>query len=246
MKEFYWESKAREEPVPHIIGLTASPVINSNILALEKLEKTLDAVCRSPKKHREELLAHSQRPSLVSISFKPALQLSPTEYSETIKKLVAARNKLNIMEDPWILSLVNDKSERAMRQLAKALKEKSTYVQDKMRQFCRRSMEMAANIGSWAADWYIYETIRRFLIGVGRQGAVSESYRDEEVVYLARVFHNADIRPPPSVYDESSLSDKVQRLIEVLLSKDQDTRGISEGNLTMRYPEGITNSWIVL
>lgn len=137
MKEFYWENKAKMEPVPHILGLTASPVVRSDVSALEKLEQTLDAVCRSPTKHREELLACSQRPSLASITFKSKLQLPPTEYTESIRKLVAARNKLDIMEDPFIVSLIHDRSDRARRQLEKALKQRSTYVQDSMKSFVR-------------------------------------------------------------------------------------------------------------
>lgn len=137
MKEFYWENKAKRAQVPHILGLTASPVVRSDISALEKLEQTLDAVCRSPTKHREELLACSQRPSLVSITFKPTMQLAPTEYTESIQRLVAARNNLDIMSDPFVVSLRHDKSDRARRQLEKALKQRSTYVQDCMKSFIR-------------------------------------------------------------------------------------------------------------
>lgn len=137
MKEFYWENKAKREQVPHILGLTASPVVRSEVSALEKLEQTLDAVCRSPTKHREELLACSQRPSLVSITFRPKQQLPEIEYTESIRKLVAARNKLNIMEDPFVVALIHDRSDRARRQLAKALKQRSTYVQNCMKSFVR-------------------------------------------------------------------------------------------------------------
>ncbi|CAN8103593.1 unnamed protein product [Discula destructiva] len=225
MREFYWTSKNKRDPVPHILGLTASPVFNE-ASSLEKLEQTLDSVCRSPTRHREELMANSQRPSLVLIPFKPELQFSLTEYSESIRKLVAARNKLKIMEDPYIVILINDKSDRARRQLEKALRQKSTYVQDTMKQFCRRSMEMATKIGSWAADWYIFETIRRFLSGVRRQGVTTESWRDAEVVYLAQTFQDADIRPPPPVCDQTNLSNKVQQLIKVLVGKDDKAKGI--------------------
>lgn len=137
MKEFYWENKAKREKVPHILGLTASPVVRSEISALEKLEQTLDAVCRSPTKHREELLACSQRPSLLSITFKSQTQLAPVDYTESIQKLVAARKKLNILEDPFVVSLIHDRSDRARRQLEKALKQRSTYVQDSMKSFVR-------------------------------------------------------------------------------------------------------------
>lgn len=86
-------------------------------------------------------------------------------------------------------------------------------------------MDIAINFGIWAADWYIFETIKRFLAGIMRQGATSESWRDAEVVYLARVFQDADIKPPRP-YEQSDPSDKIQRLIDLLLSNDGDARGI--------------------
>lgn len=91
---------------------------------------------------------------------------------------------------------------------------------------------MARDLGSWAADWYIFETIKRFLTGVVRQGATSESWRDAEVVYLVRVFQTADIRPPLA-YDPSNFSHKVQRLVEVLLSHSDDAKGIGVFPITM-------------
>lgn len=182
MKEFYWESKAKGHPVPRILGLTASPVTKSEVSSLEKLEATLDAVCRSPKKHREELLSHSQRPTLVTVAFKAKTQLSANEYTDSMTELFEARNKLNIMEDPYIVFLRAEKTDRSQRKLAEAIGKKKTYVQDAMKSFSRKSFDIARDLGVWAADWYIYETIRRFLTGVTRQGAVSASFRDAEVV----------------------------------------------------------------
>lgn len=225
MKEFYSESQTGGLHVPHILGLTASPVIRSDISSLVKLEATLDAVCRSPTKHRDELLSHSQRPSLITVPFKPKTQLPSCDYTESMAKLIEARNKLDIMEDPYIISLRAEKTDRSKDRLAKALKTKSTYVQNSMKSFCRRSCDIAKDLGGWAADWYIYKTIQHFMAGVGRQSAVSQSFRDAEVVHLAMVFEKANIGEPPP-FEPSSLSDKVQQLINVLLKYEGDARGI--------------------
>lgn len=227
MKEFYHESKAKGESVPHILGLTASPVVRSDISSLEMLEAILNAVCRSPTKHREELLAHAQRPELVQVGFKPKQHVPDPELTDSITKLIAARNSLNILEDPYVGFLSAEKTDRSRRQLIIALKQKKTYVQDSMKTFCRKSIDIARDLGNWAADWYISETIDRYLAGIARQGAISKSYRDAEVVYLARIFQDATIQRPPLLYEESSqLSDKIKRLINLLLPYDADTRGI--------------------
>lgn len=225
MKQFYSEWQARGHHVPHILGLTASPVIRSDISSLEKLEATLNAICRSPTKHRDELLSHSQRPSLITVPFNSRTQLSSDDYTKSMAKLVKARNGLDIKEDPYIRSLRAEKTDRSRRKLAEALKKKSTYIQDSMKSFCRRSFEIAQDLGPWAADWYIHETIQRFLAGVGRQSAISKSFRDAEVVYLARIFEQANISSPPD-FEPSSLPDKIRRLIDVLLKYGSDTRGI--------------------
>lgn len=226
MKEFYWESKAKCSPVPHVLGLTASPVVRSDVSSLKQIESTMDAICRTPTTHRQELLAHSQRPELFSTTFTSKSQLSANEYSESMLKLVAARNKLNILEDPYVVSLKAEGTDRARRKLEEAIKQRRTYVQDSMKSFCRRSVEISKELGSWAADWFIFEAIRRFLAGISRQGASSRSFRDSEVVYLARIFQDADIGPPAPTYEDSGLSDKVQRLLQVLLAYGSDARAI--------------------
>ncbi|KAH8760950.1 hypothetical protein F5882DRAFT_384168 [Hyaloscypha sp. PMI_1271] len=50
MQDFYWSKKISKEPVPHILGLTASPVMGSNWGDLEILESILDATCKRPRK----------------------------------------------------------------------------------------------------------------------------------------------------------------------------------------------------
>lgn len=49
---------------------------------------------------------------------------------------------------------------------------------------------------------------------------------DSEVVYLARILQTAEIRPPPHLREDSNLSSKVHRLIDILLHYEGDARGI--------------------
>lgn len=226
MKEFYDEARAKGDPVPHILGLTASPVVHSDIWSLQMLETTLNAVCRSPTKHRDELLDHVQRPVLAQVVFKPKQHLNDAEFTDSVTKLIVAWNRLDILEDPYVGFLTTEKTDRARRMLEVALRQKKTYVQDSMKTFCRRSVDIAKDLGTWAADWYISQTINRYLAGIRRQGAISHSYKDAEVVYLARIFEDARIHPPPHLFEASQLSDKVKQLIQLLLAYEDDTRGI--------------------
>ncbi|KAI7788663.1 RNase3 domain-containing protein [Diaporthe eres] len=226
MREFYQESKGKGNPVPHVLGLTASPVVRADISSLEELENTLDATCRSPTRHRQELLAHTRRPSMFNIQYRSKLKVLRNEYTLSMSKIHKAHAGLDIKEDPYVHWLCAQNTDRSKRKLSDAFMKKDTYTQGAMKKFCRRSVEICRDMGSWATDWFIFETIRRFLDGVQRQDAISQSFKDAEVVYLARIFQNAEIDPPLETYDESALSEKVKQLIDVLIKYEGDARGI--------------------
>lgn len=229
MKEFYREAKDKGQPVPHVLGLTASPVIRADISGLEELENALDATCRSPTRHRAELLAHTRRPKMFAVQYVPKSKVPRNEFTQRMFKIHEAHAGLDIKKDPYIQWLCAQDNDRSKRKLHDAIIKNDTYVQGAMRKFCRRSVDICRDMGSWATDWYIFETIRRFLDGFQKQDAISRSFKDAEVVYLVRLFQNIQntkIDPPSETYDESTLSEKVRQLIDVLLKKEGDTRGI--------------------
>lgn len=226
MREFYREAKDNGNQVPHILGLTASPVVRADISSLEDLENTLDASCRSPTRHRAELLAHTRRPAMFNIQYRPTLKIPRNEYTESMTRIHEAHAGLDIKEDPYVHWLCAQNTDRSKRQLQDAFMKKDTYSQGTMKKFCRRSVDICRDMGSWAADWYIFESIRRFFDGVRRQDAISKSFEDAEVVYLARIFQDAEIEPPLATYDDSILSEKVRQLINILIRYEGDARGI--------------------
>lgn len=228
MREFYWDAKSQGNPIPHILGLTASPVIRSEISSLEILETTLDAICRSPTRHKEELLAHTRRPSMFYVSYEAKARILTSDYTESMQKIQQAQAEAedNILNDPYVLSLGTQGTERAKRKLNDAIMKHDTYIQKSMKTFCRRNAEICEDLGSWAADWYISETIGRFMAGVKLQGSSSEVFMDPELVYLVRAFQNVNVKPPPKLDEYSDLSEKVRRLIHVLLEYKGDARGI--------------------
>jgi ERCC4-related helicase len=226
MREFYREAKDKGNPVPHILGLTASPVNRADRASLEKLENTLDGCCKSPTRHREELLAHTRRPSMFNIQYLPSLKVSQHEYTQSMSKINKAYKELDIREDPYVIELCHQNTKRSERKLQDAFIKRNTYVQATMKKFCRKSVDICQEMGSWAADWYIFEAIRRFLDGFRRQDVVSQSYKEAEAAYLARIFQNARIAPPLDTHDAMVVSEKVTSLIDVLLRYESGMRGI--------------------
>lgn len=154
MKEFYWTAKMQDSPVPHILGLTASPVVRSHVSTLQQLESTLDSVCRSPTRHRDELLAHTNRPSLFSVTYK-SKPCPRSEYTDAMTKIHLAREaaKKNILDDPFVKHLQTENAPRKEEMLKAAVMQHRTYVQTRLKTLCTRSVEIATELGSWAADW---------------------------------------------------------------------------------------------
>ncbi|KAI3394785.1 hypothetical protein diail_2187, partial [Diaporthe ilicicola] len=164
---------------------------------------------------------------MFDIQYKPKLKILRSEYTQSMLKIREALEDLVLEDDPYVQWLRVQNTERSMRKLKDAIMKQETYIQRTMRTFCRRSVEICRDTGSWAADWYIFETIHRFLNGVKRQGVTSLSYKDAEVVYLARIFQNAKIDAPLSSHDDSVISEKVRQLVGVLISYEgDDARGI--------------------
>jgi len=74
---YFYHQRAREGlPVPDILGLTASPVLRSDPTQLKVIEANLNAIARTPLKHRDELLRHVRPPKLKLVEYdgpaKPA------------------------------------------------------------------------------------------------------------------------------------------------------------------------------
>lgn len=74
--EFYHSIKDGQNR-PAILGLTASPVKSKNGKGLEDLERNLNAVARTPKLHREQLLQYTHCPAMIAASFDQFPQEPP-------------------------------------------------------------------------------------------------------------------------------------------------------------------------
>lgn len=136
MLSFYHTKKAKGHYVPHILGLTASPVMRSDPTSLEKIENNLDSRCRTPTHARSELLLHVKLPTLSEVFYQtssPAESL--TGYTTTISTLGEAFASLNIYEDPYVLHLRRQDTEKSRRSLEKVLLNHKTWCFGQMKTF---------------------------------------------------------------------------------------------------------------
>ncbi|KAI5928036.1 RNase3 domain-containing protein [Camillea tinctor] len=220
----YRQEKIAGSPVPSILGLTASPVMRSDPDAIDVIERTLDAVCKSPSIHRAELMETVKRPTLSCVSYSPS---SRTPYTATMNSLMSVFNNMNIYEDPYILHLRSQDTERSRAALEKALEKRDTFIFRQFRSLCHKSTEILTELGSWAADYFLYSSIGWYLDMVAKNDPFFETWQTAEKQYLARALRRvAIVEPPPIDHDISTLSNKVRTLIRELLAADDDTIGI--------------------
>lgn len=227
MTDIYQKYKEDGHPVPHILGLTASPSMSSTEKDLVALEKTLDAICRTPTIHREELLARVKRPTVRLATYTDAGLAVNVAYPPSLASLEAVYQGLKINEDPFIQHLASKKTERSRRELRDAVLKKDTFVQSQMKQLVRASRKLLAEIGPWAMEFFISGTIDRFILAQtsNTMGASTSKAREKE--YLAQKLSEVEYyRPTPDELPTSPFSDKVAVLLRHLASQESDTVGI--------------------
>ncbi|KAI1376087.1 hypothetical protein F4677DRAFT_95475 [Hypoxylon crocopeplum] len=220
----YHESKAAGLPVPSILGLTASPIMRSKLDALELIEQTLDAVCRSPHIHREEFLSIVKRPTMHYVFYSTPDYIPLTSSMESLDRVY---HSLDIYKDPYIIRLQADSSERSRTALVKALKKRDTYVLKQMQSLWRKSGEIQRELGPWAADYFIYAAVTQFLKSVKMNDPWFQEWSILEKRYLASALEKVKITIPAPFEDGTAgISDKVVALMRELSNRDDGTIGI--------------------
>ncbi|KAK8133922.1 RNase3 domain-containing protein [Apiospora sp. TS-2023a] len=220
----YRDYKTSGLPVPYILGLTASPVIGSDKDALEKLEETLDAVCKAPSRHRTELLSMVNRPVL---SFQPFDTLGPSGHvtpTALMSSLHRVYHGLDIRQDPFVVRKRAENTERSRMELCNALDKNDTYVFRQMRSFCRRSEEICRELGHYAADYFIKTALAQFVGSVQTNKVLYSSWEFNEKHYLSTLFGQIDTKL--SSTENTKVSLKLQALINLLVGCDEDALGI--------------------
>ncbi|KAI0016621.1 hypothetical protein F4780DRAFT_669124 [Xylariomycetidae sp. FL0641] len=221
--ERYQLNKSAGLPIPKILGLTASPVISS-FGGIEKIESTLDAICRTPSLHREELMSAVKRPTMSCITYHRPDCLFPTDSMRGLAKVVQS---WNIYEDPYIVHLMAHDTERSRVYLERALLKEDTYCIKQLRSLWRRSIEIQKDIGSPAADYFLLAAITQFLESVDTNDAWLETWTMEEKQKLAQVLRHVPLVQSHPIHEPmTTLSHKLLQLTKLLKSMDHDTLGI--------------------
>ena len=231
MRGFYHKQKMEGREVPRILGLTASPVMRSDPGSLTSIEETLDAICRTPTKNRAELRLHVKLP-ILSQAYHQALlpEASLTSYTRTIASLGQAYKCMKISEDPYVISLLKEDTEKSRRKLDKVRLNHKTTCQDQMKNFLNATLKLCRELGAWAADYYVSGVVAN-ATRVVEEAESTVGFWDipgAEKQYLAKALR--DVEVTRNACDKPDgiplVTDKVSKLIEVLLRKTDLFSGI--------------------
>jgi ERCC4-related helicase len=219
MRDFYQRRKAQRLTVPSILGLSASPIMNSRLKSLESIEATLDSICKTPVKKRAEFLQHVKMPELRQVLYiHGMIEFEPRAYTSSVISLHIIFNNLDINEDPYIKRLKSEKSERSERALESSLQKKNTWCYKQMKTFCDTSLVICRELGIWAAEYYIAQVVAKYGQLVDTSTDYLETWSDEEKRYLSKILKKIKITPMASETPLASLaiSDKVRQFISAL------------------------------
>ncbi|KAI1266146.1 RNase3 domain-containing protein [Xylariaceae sp. FL1019] len=217
LMERYRISKSAGLPYPSILGLTASPLMKSQIDSIEEIERTLDATCRTPSVHRTELLAAVNLPKVSYISLPELLIPSATDAMESLGGVL---HSLDITMDPSILHFGKEASEKSLIKLARAFATGDTLIQNQMKSLVRTSTIILLQLGRWAADYYIYCSLQKARGSKDYDIPMAGRWSPEESQYLADALQLVKVKKPmpfthvPDCLVSSKFEILVQRLLE--------------------------------
>ncbi|KAJ6619807.1 hypothetical protein B0H10DRAFT_2025133 [Mycena sp. CBHHK59/15] len=246
MTEFYFDCSPRpvgpsggstgEGVRPMVLGLTASPIFGGNVAsAFRTIEKNLDSVIRSPRRQREELAQFVHRPVFKHVLYRP----DPEPFSTNLAAFDFVLQSLDIDQDPWVVSTRKKLAKmtpgtpdynRLDQKLSKTILKQNSYTHAALQQVSRAAAEICSDLGSWAADWYIWKVLQQAKAATNPYQNVVSDLSHLERGYLAsildRIVVTAVSYSDDDIIDESS--DKVRVLVECLLAEKADTESHNE------------------
>ncbi|KAG9663479.1 P-loop containing nucleoside triphosphate hydrolase protein, partial [Aureobasidium melanogenum] len=212
MQQFYRPAELAGQPVPRILGLSASPVMNAKAGGLEILEANLDSHAITPRLHRSELMQYAHIPELLKRTFES--RDAPDTPNSLREALTAAIHMYKIREDPYLVELVQTGGPDMKAKVDEVLMSRKTYCTDQLRALRKRAEVIARDISSSAAEAYIQACRDKFLAGVQENNSLwMPELSHKEKSHLAEILTNLRVDP---VNSDTNVSLKLRLLLDIL------------------------------
>ncbi|KAH8825378.1 hypothetical protein DL96DRAFT_1612994 [Flagelloscypha sp. PMI_526] len=223
---------------PMVMGLTASPIFGTNVQkAFKTIEANLDSTIRSIRINKEELARYTHKPRFKHTSFFPDEDAPPGPNLAALSSVV---NGLVIEDDPWVKGR-RERLKTAQKhtvewrkldqQLSDAIHNKNTFCHKGLHDLKRMGFILLDDLGSWAADWYISEVVKKVCgNGLDTSGFLFASLKSKERQYLRDILSRVEIVPTDYSIAaiEGGITDKVIAFIQQLEAEDRTARDENE------------------
>jgi endoribonuclease Dicer len=236
MQEFYQDLPPRtasaDGPVrPMVLGLTASPIYGGNVeKAFRTIETNLDCTIRAPRRNRAELATYVHPPIFKHIMYQPP---AANPFSTNLAALDSVIATLDIEDDPYVKNLRSQiarmapgSSEytRTDQKLSKVISKQNSFTHKGLADFQRAAYDICADIGPWAADWFVWRVIDRAKAAANPYNTMMMTWKKSEKAYLLGILEQVVVSPvsyyPEDIADD--VSDKTQALIACVLAEQAD------------------------
>ena len=159
MRTFYHPAEGEELAfdLPHILGLSASPVTSSKS-TLEEIEWNLSATCRTPTRQLDEYRQFVHEPEFLVL---PYAIPEPAPQPRILSRLRQVIDSIDINNDPYVLYLRRDGSDKAQDKLREMLSSRATATFKQLEALERRANEIHSQLGESACNRFVFECTMR-------------------------------------------------------------------------------------
>ncbi|KAF2741102.1 dicer-like protein 2 [Polyplosphaeria fusca] len=223
MKYFYKPLLRQSEGVglPGILGLSASPLMRAKATgaSLQSIEHNLNAITRTPKIHRKELMDFVHKPNLSKVIYQ-----TPVSGLVSSPLLGIVQNMLQHYDfkiDPYVLDLQrrHRAGEKIENQIQKFSLKKETYCQNQIKKLSAKGGAMLHELGASATEWYLHQCIFRYEQALKKSDSDLLNWSTQEKDHLSALFRGVTTPDEPPSLRLDHLSDKVERLINILVDE---------------------------
>jgi ERCC4-related helicase len=206
------------DQVPHILGLSASPITKKRTTEVLELEKNLNATCMSPIQQVEEYASFVNVAELVLLLPPPASR--PT--STWLKALSVAVSSVDVEHDPLIAYLRLRNSPASKQKLENYIAKGRSPAIEELKKFYRSCEDTDKTLGSWACEMYIRISLIRVLKQAQSTPPINDlgtPRRPEDICFIAEALRPLAEQILAKQYAEppqKALSAKVDELIRYL------------------------------
>ena len=234
MQGFYHPRKDLFGPtsVPHVLGLTASPVVRTKVHDLESvsniesssdirpniysiIERNLDSICRTPSLQRAEMLKFVHRPVVKDLVY----------CSHTIDEATPRSMALSLLRSVC-RTVVPDAEQCAQAgQLSVKMPLPSGGYAEQLTKFRRKANNVYEQLGPWATDFFILESIKTLSESFSGGSKFLLVFKDDEKSKLLRVLNQIPLLMSSHSHHKGAtmqISTKVECLISFLTQQDPE------------------------